>query len=102
MVAEKSLPLLEAEAKERMSRAAEIEQSNCKNQGKERIPDPGQARDKAAKLVGVNPRYVSDAKMIRKESPELAAKVEAGEMTIPVAYWREAYFMEMTLKNRRP
>lgn len=40
--------------------------------GKERIPDPieiGQARDKAATVVGVNPRYVSDAKRLKQEAP---------------------------------
>lgn len=53
----------------------------------ERIPqgDEGKARDKAAAAVDVNPRYVSDAKRIRDERPDLAKKVAAGEMNIPQA-----------------
>lgn len=37
---------------------------------KELIPEAeeGQARDKAAALVGVNPRYVSDAKRIQRQA----------------------------------
>ncbi|MFH0824413.1 MAG: ParB/RepB/Spo0J family partition protein [Pseudomonadota bacterium] len=37
----------------------------------EKIPeqDKGEARDQAAALVGVNPRYVSDAEKIKRESP---------------------------------
>lgn len=40
-------------------------------QGPERIPDldKGDARDKAAaEIVGVNPRYVSDAKKLKEEA----------------------------------
>jgi hypothetical protein len=48
-----ALPMLEAEAKERLSRAGGDNRA-----GKEKIPEvqKGQARDKAAALVGVNPR----------------------------------------------
>jgi hypothetical protein len=55
IIAAESLPMLEAEAKERMSKAAK---------GKELVPDldKGQARTKAAEIAGVNPHYVSDAK----------------------------------------
>jgi ParB-like chromosome segregation protein Spo0J len=76
MVAAESLPLYEAEAKERQK------------MGKQRIADPeeiGQARDKAAKATGVNRQYVSDAKRIADESPELAGKVKLGEVTIQEA-----------------
>ena len=63
VVAVKMLPYLEAEAKERQTRKSVPE----------RIPeqDKGDARDKAAAAVGVNPRYVSDAKAIKEESPEV-------------------------------
>lgn len=41
-------------------------------EGVERIPqDTGKARDFAAAAVGVNPRYVSDAKALKDEAPEL-------------------------------
>lgn len=75
-VATESLPLFEAEAKERQGKRTDI---------KELIPESskGQARDKAAAAVGVNPRYVSDAKAIKEKSPETFEKVLSGEMTIP-------------------
>ena len=46
--------------------------------------DP-QARDEAAKLVGVGARYVSDAKKIQQQAPELLEKVKSGELTLPQA-----------------
>lgn len=39
----------------------------------------------ASKEIGVSSGYISDAKMIQKEAPELAQKIIAGEMTIPQA-----------------
>lgn len=42
----------------------------------------GQARDKAAAQVGVNPHYVSDAKRLQSEAPDLLEKVRAGESNI--------------------
>ena len=52
------------------------------HKGTEIIPDPGEAREKAAKRVGANPHYVSDAKKIAKEMPELFAAIKAGKKTI--------------------
>lgn len=74
------LPMLEAEARERMSAAAA-------NKGKEIFPYPenGQARDAAAELFNTNPRYVSDAKRIKADAPDVFEQVKAGEMTIPQA-----------------
>src|SRR5689334_16315020 len=46
--------------------------------------DP-QARDKAAKKVGVGERYVQDAKKIANAAPDLAAQVRAGTLTLPDA-----------------
>lgn len=79
-VAERSLELFEAEAKGRM-----VAGGGDPKAGKEIIPDPGQARDHAAKAVGVNPRYVSDAKRIRKEAPEVARMAERNEVTMSQA-----------------
>lgn len=45
----------------------------------------GNARDQAAAATGTNPRYVSDAKRIAEQAPELLARVKAGELTIPQA-----------------
>lgn len=42
-----------------------------------------QARDKAAELVGANPRYISDAKRIQKTHPEKLKEIAMGEKTIP-------------------
>jgi N6-adenosine-specific RNA methylase IME4/ParB-like chromosome segregation protein Spo0J len=45
----------------------------------------GRARDEAAELVGTNPRYVSDAKKLKAETPDVFQRVAAGELTIPQA-----------------
>lgn len=81
VVAANMLPLLEAEAKERQLSTLKH------NTDKEKIPerDKGQARDKAAAIVGVNPRYVSDAKKIKEEAPEIFERVASGEVTISAA-----------------
>ena len=77
-VAKDALPLFEKEAEERKAQS---------NANREKIPpsEKGKATEKAAKAVGVNPRYVSDAKAIEKASPEIAQKVRSGEMSIPEA-----------------
>ncbi len=48
-------------------------------------PKGRKAREEAAAAVGVNPRYVSDAELIRERSPEVADAVKRGELTIPQA-----------------
>lgn len=56
--------------------------------GKQKVADPnakGQARDKAAELVGVNRQYVSDAKRLEKIAPALAEEVKRGQKTLPQA-----------------
>lgn len=76
MIAKEMLPFFEAEAKARMSAGGK---------GAEQIPDLGDSRDHAAAALGVNPRYVSDAKAIAAASPETAERVKAGELSIPAA-----------------
>lgn len=75
------LPMLETEARERMSAGGK--------QGTEKVPylisSRGEARTQAAKQVGVNPRYVSDAKRLHEEAPQLYTEVLAGHMTLPEA-----------------
>lgn len=44
---------------------------------------PIHAAEQAAQLTGTNRQYVSDAKRIAQEAPELIEQVRAGEMTIP-------------------
>ena len=46
---------------------------------------PVHAIEKASKEVGVSEGYISDAKKIQKEAPELAQRIIAGEMSIPEA-----------------
>ncbi len=55
--------------------------------GKEIFPEDekGQARDQAAKIVGTNPRYVSDAKKLEKEAPDIFEQVRIGTLNIPQA-----------------
>jgi hypothetical protein len=63
------------------------------DEGVERIPPLSESiksRDEAAALVGVNPRYVSDAKALKAEAPELYKQVQNGKITLPRAVDRAA------------
>lgn len=51
------------------------------------------ARSQAAKALGTNRQYVSDAKKLQREAPELLEKVKMGKLTISKA--------KKELKNRR-
>ena len=81
IIAAKAEALFAVEAKRRQ------EAGNNQHRVKEIIPEAskGQARDHAARTCDVNPRYVQDAKKVVNDSPKLAAKVEAGEVTLPEA-----------------
>lgn len=50
----------------------------------EKVPQqkPSKAREEAAKSVGVNDRYVSDAKKVKAEAPEVFEKLKAGKLTL--------------------
>jgi site-specific DNA-methyltransferase (adenine-specific) len=50
-----------------------------------RDPHEGEASFKSATLVGTNRQYVSDAKRLAKESPEVLERVRQGKLTIPEA-----------------
>lgn len=80
-----ALPMLEAEARERLQRAGA--NHGVGQKGKEKVPDPnaGQARDQAAALVGVNPRYISLAKAIKRDAPDQFEAMKAGKVTIQQA-----------------
>lgn len=77
-VAVDALPLLEAEAKERQGRRAdlvpEMEQSK-----------PQRAVEIAGALVGVGKQYVSEAKKLKEEAPETYERVKAGKLNIQQA-----------------
>ena len=71
-IAAEALPHFEEEAKKRQGSRTDIQ---------EKIPEcSGQSRDQAAAKVGVNPRYVSDAKKIKESSPETFEKLKSGEI----------------------
>ena len=80
MAAQDTLPMLEAEAKERqrLSQGPGVK-------GVELIPhlNEGRARDHAARLFSTNNRYVSDAKVIAAARPDLAEQIRSGDLTIP-------------------
>lgn len=70
-----ALPMLEEEAKERMKNAPRsgIHAPST---------DKGRSRDKAAAMVGVNPRYVAEAKKIQEHAPEVFEQIQTGEKTL--------------------
>lgn len=80
-VAVEILPHLEREAAARR-RATQNNEAAKSRGGKSSTTDQGKARDQAAELVGVNPRYVSDAKRIAQEAPEEFEAIKRGEKTI--------------------
>jgi hypothetical protein len=47
--------------------------------------EKGKAPDKAAAMVGVNPHYVTDAKNIEQDAPEILEQVKHGKLNIPQA-----------------
>lgn len=53
----------------------------------EKVPQPMEkpaikAREQAAAAVGVNDRYVSDAKKVKQEAPEVFERLKAGKITL--------------------
>ena len=73
------LPMLEAEAKERQGARIDPETSVKKFTDVE--PRSTRASEQAAQMVGTNRQYVSDAKRLRDEAPELLERVRSGELT---------------------
>lgn len=79
---------LAKDAKERQAAQAIINSPFASN--KEIFPyssetEKGQARDQAAAITGANPRYIQDAKKIKREAPDLIPEIQSGAMTIPQA-----------------
>src|SRR5262245_42823053 len=84
VVALEGEPWLAKEAKERQ-RAGGKKAGRGRPSGKvqEKIPEPiPQARAEAARLTGTNDRYVSDAKVIQAEAPELLQEIKTGKLSI--------------------
>jgi len=74
------LPRLEDEAEKR--KASTLKKGD--KPVREIIPqrEKGKATEKAAEIVGVNPRYVSDAKKIKEKDPEAFEEIKKGTKTI--------------------
>jgi hypothetical protein len=81
------LPLLEAEARERQRQAGSLRGRGQKVP--EKVPeakrDEGEARQQAARLAGTNSRYVSMAKRIKEDSPQVFEKIRTGELNVTEA-----------------
>jgi len=45
----------------------------------------GKASDRAAKMLGINPHYITDAEKIEHDAPELLDQVKQGKLSIPQA-----------------
>lgn len=100
-------PYFAADAKRRQRDSGGDKKSAIARSVQEKIPEPidatakptPQAREEAAKSVGVNDRYVSDAKKVKTEAPEVFERLKAGKITLqdakrevkkrPTDDWRE-------------
>lgn len=81
-----ALPFLEEEARKRHAELAGRSVGNGGNNSTvSEKSEAGKSRGQAAATFGTNPRYVSDAKKLSQESPEIFERVRAGEITIPQA-----------------
>lgn len=89
--------MLEREAKERQRQSAEQTNAKLGRSSKETVSqkideaclvgssgneNEHKATAQAAKLVGTNRQYVSDAKKIQQEAPELLGMMKSGDSTI--------------------
>ena len=77
MIAVEALPELEAEAKKRQGARNDLTSVKIFTD-----VEPERSSARAAEMFGTNAQYVSDAKRIKAEAPELAEQVRTGEMPI--------------------
>lgn len=75
------LPYLEKEAKKRQGARTDITQNVAGSVS-------GESREQAARLIGTNRQYVSDAKRIKKHSQELFEQIRIGKISIVEAVER--------------
>lgn len=84
-IAVELLPFFEKDAKRRQKQHGGTAPGKPKTVP-EKIPEvkkgEGDSRQAAAKSVGVNDRYVSDAKKVKQEAPEVFEKLKAGKITM--------------------
>ena len=76
--------ILAAEAKKRQGARTDLDSTFRKDFRNVR-PEEKESRVKAAQITGTNQIYVTDAKKIEREAPELKEAVMAGTMTLPQA-----------------
>lgn len=85
-IAVEMLPMLEAEAeKRRRKKIGEYRSTGETTQLFEPSHGNGESAQHAAGLLDTNRQYVSDAKRLKHEEPELYERVLAGELSIPEA-----------------
>lgn len=81
-------PFFAADAKRRQRDSGGDKKSAIARSVMEKVPEPidkkaaPPARQEAAKSVGVNDRYVSDAKKVKTEAPEVFQRLKAGKITL--------------------
>lgn len=81
-------PFFAADAKRRQRDSGGDKKSAIAKSVMEKVPEPIEkkpappARQEAAKSVGVNDRYVSDAKKVKNEAPEVFERLKAGKITL--------------------
>jgi len=81
-------PFFAADAKRRQRDSGGDKKSAIARSVMEKVPEPIEkkptppARQEAAKSVGVNDRYVSDAKKVKAEAPEVFERLKAGKITM--------------------
>lgn len=87
MVADKARDLFDVRAKERMKEGGEKAGRGRPQKGKVTLPPPIQARDEAARAVGIKSGSLVDrARKVRTEGvPELGKAVEDGRMSVSTA-----------------
>ena len=83
-VAIELLPALAREARKRQGRRTDL----ADNFPQKIAEGQGEAREQAAQLFGTNRQYISDAKKLYEEAPDLFQQVKAGILSIPKAIGR--------------
>lgn len=78
VVALEILPHLEAKAKETQGKRNDLTSVN-------KFTEVKRSTQQAAKITGTNQQYISDAKRIKQEAPELVEEIAIGNLTIPQA-----------------
>lgn len=75
-------PFFAVDAKKRQAEQARRNQPQAQKGEKNPPIEKAKAREEAAKSVGVNDRYVSDAKKVKAEAPEVFERLKAGKITL--------------------